>query len=63
MGHEERMGELRNAYINLVGKPKGKRSFGRPRHRREYNIRMNIMEIWLEVVDWMYLAKLVKLVK
>jgi hypothetical protein len=29
------MGEMRNAYIFLFGKPEGKRPFGRPRHRWE----------------------------
>jgi hypothetical protein len=32
-GHVARMGEKRNAYIKLVGKPKGKRSLGRQRRR------------------------------
>jgi hypothetical protein len=30
-GHVARMGELRNAYSILVGKPGGKRPLGRPR--------------------------------
>jgi hypothetical protein len=33
-GHVARMGEKRNAYRMLVGKPEGKRPLGRPRHRR-----------------------------
>jgi hypothetical protein len=32
-GHVARMGEKRNAYRILVGKPEGKRPLGRPRHR------------------------------
>jgi hypothetical protein len=32
-GHVARMGEKRNAYRLLVGKPEGKRPLGRPRHR------------------------------
>jgi hypothetical protein len=36
------MGEMRNAYSILVGKPKGKRPFGRPRCRWEDNIRMDL---------------------
>jgi hypothetical protein len=36
MVHVARMGELRNAYKILVGKPEGKRSFGRSRRRWEY---------------------------
>jgi hypothetical protein len=39
------MGEKRNAYGLLVGKPEGKRSQGRPRHRWVDNIRMGLGEI------------------
>jgi hypothetical protein len=39
-GHVERMGEKRNAYRLLVGKPEGKRPLGRPRRRWVDNIRM-----------------------
>jgi hypothetical protein len=34
VGHVARMGEKRNAYGLLVGKPEGKRPLGRPRRRR-----------------------------
>jgi hypothetical protein len=34
------MGEIRNAYNTLGGKPEGKRLLGRPRRRWEYNIKM-----------------------
>jgi hypothetical protein len=34
------MGEMRNAYKILVGKPERKRPCRRPGHRWEYNIRM-----------------------
>jgi hypothetical protein len=33
------MGEMRNAYSVLVGKPEGKRPLGKPRRRWENNIR------------------------
>jgi hypothetical protein len=36
------MGEKRNAYNILVGKSEGKRPLGRPRHRWEDNVRMNL---------------------
>jgi hypothetical protein len=39
-GHVARMGEKRNAYRILVGKPEGKRPLGRPRRRWEDNIRI-----------------------
>jgi hypothetical protein len=41
----------------FVWKPYGKRPIGRPRHRREDNIRMDIREIEWEVVDWIHLAQ------
>jgi hypothetical protein len=40
-GHVARMGENRNAYRLLVGKPEGKRPLGRPRRRWVDNIRMD----------------------
>jgi hypothetical protein len=39
------MGEMRNAYSLLVGKPEGKRPVGRLRYIREDNIRMDLREI------------------
>jgi hypothetical protein len=44
-GHVARMGEVKNAYRILVGKPEGKRPLGRPRHRWVDNIKMNLGEI------------------
>jgi hypothetical protein len=46
-GHVERMGEERQVYKVLVGKPEGKRPLGRPRRRWEDGIRMNLREIGL----------------
>ena len=37
--------ERRGAYRVLVGKPKGKRALGRPRHRWEDNIERNLQEV------------------
>jgi hypothetical protein len=45
------MGEMRNAHNITVGKPKGKRLFGRPRCRWEDNIRMDLREAGWEGVD------------
>jgi len=42
------MGEGRGIYRILVGKRKGKRSFGRPRQRREDNIKMDLQEVGCE---------------
>jgi hypothetical protein len=47
-GHVARVGEERKLYKVLVGKPEGKRPLGRPRRRREDEIRMDLMEIGLE---------------
>jgi hypothetical protein len=51
------MREKRNAYRLLVGKPKGKRPLGRPRHRWMDNIRMDLGEVGWSDVDWVGLAK------
>jgi hypothetical protein len=56
-GHVARMGEKRNAYRLLVGKPGGKRPLGRPRRRWVDNIRMDIGEVGWGDVDWIDLAK------
>jgi hypothetical protein len=39
------MGEGRNVYRILVGKPEGERPFKRPRRRREDGIKMDLREI------------------
>jgi hypothetical protein len=39
-GHVAQMGEKRNAYRILVGKPEGKRPLGRPRRRWVDNIKL-----------------------
>jgi hypothetical protein len=46
-GHVARMGEGRNVYSVLLGKPEGKRPLGRPRRRWEDGIKMDLREI-----DW-----------
>jgi hypothetical protein len=46
------MGEKRNEYRLLVGRPEGKRPLGRPRRRWMDNIMMGLLEIGLSVVDW-----------
>jgi hypothetical protein len=56
-GHVVRMGEKRNAYRLLVGKPEGKRPLGRPRRRWMDNIRMDLGEVGWSDVDWIGLAK------
>jgi hypothetical protein len=51
------MREKRNVYRLLVGKPKGKRPLGKPRRRRMDNIKVDLLEIELNVVDWIGLAQ------
>jgi hypothetical protein len=56
-GHVARMGETRNAYRILVGKPEGKRPLGRPRRRWVDNIKMDLREIGWNGMDWIELAQ------
>jgi hypothetical protein len=44
-------------YRVLVGKPEGRRTLGRPRHRWEDNIRTDLQEVGCGCVDWMELAQ------
>jgi hypothetical protein len=56
-GHVARMGEKRNVYKLLVGKPEGKRPLRRPRRRWIDNIKIDLSEIGLSVVDWIGLTQ------
>jgi hypothetical protein len=56
-GHVARMGEKRNVYMFLVGKPEGKRPLGRPRRRWIDNTKIDLLELGLNVVDWIGLAQ------
>jgi hypothetical protein len=51
-GHVARVGEKRNAYRILVGKPEGKRPLGRPRRRWVDNIKMDLREIGWDGMGW-----------
>jgi hypothetical protein len=55
--HVERMGEGRNVYGVLVGKPEGKRPLERPRRRWEDGIKMDLREIGWGWVEWIHLAQ------
>ena len=50
------IGERRDVYRVLVGKPEGKGPLGRPRRRWEDNIKMNFQEVGRGVV-WIELAE------
>ena len=56
-GHVARMGEGRGVYRVLVGKPQRRRPLGKPRHRWEDNIQMDLREVGCGCVDWMELAQ------
>jgi hypothetical protein len=56
-GHVARIGEKRNAYRLLVGKPGGRRPLGRPRRRWVDHIRMDLGEVGWDNVDWIGLAQ------
>jgi hypothetical protein len=51
------MGEKRYGYRLLVGKPEEKRPLGRPRRRWMDNIKIDLLGIRLNVVDWIGLAQ------
>jgi hypothetical protein len=53
VGHVARMGQKRNAYRLLVGKPEGRR----PRRRWLDSIRMDLVDVGWGDVDWIGLAQ------
>jgi hypothetical protein len=50
------VGEKRGVYRVLVGTPEGKRSLGRPRHRCQDNIKMDLQQVGCGGMDWIDLA-------
>jgi len=52
-----RMGEGRGVHRVLVRKPEGKRPLGRPKHRWEDNIKMDLQEVGGDCGDWVELAQ------
>ncbi|KAJ4433369.1 hypothetical protein ANN_15628 [Periplaneta americana] len=56
LGHVARMGESKNAYRVLVGKPKGRRPLGRGRRSWENNIKMDLRKVGCDDRDWINLA-------
>jgi hypothetical protein len=51
------MGEGRGVHRVLVGKPEGKRSLGRHKHRWEDNIKIDLQEVAGSFGDWMEFAQ------
>jgi hypothetical protein len=56
-GHVPRVGEGRGVYKVLVGRPEGKRPLGRPRHRWEDNIKLDLGEMGIDGANWIQLAR------
>jgi hypothetical protein len=56
-GHVARMGEGRGIYRVLVGRPEGKRPLGRPKHRWEDNIKIDLREIGIDGTNWIQLSQ------
>jgi hypothetical protein len=51
-------GEGRGVYRVLVGRSEGRRPLGRPRHRWEDNIKMDLREIGIDGANWIWLAQI-----
>jgi hypothetical protein len=51
------MGKGKGVYRVLVGRPEGKRPLGRPRHRWEDNIKMDLREIGINGANWIWLSQ------
>jgi hypothetical protein len=51
------MGEKRNVYRLLVLKPEGRRPLGRPRRGWINNIKIDLLEVGLSVVNWIGVAQ------
>jgi len=52
------MGEWRGVYRVLVGRSEGKRPLGRPGHRWENNIKVDLREIRIDGVNWIWLVRI-----
>jgi len=51
------MGERRDVYSVLMGKPEGKRPLGRPKRRWDDNIKLDLQEVGCGSMDWIELAQ------
>jgi hypothetical protein len=56
-GHVARIGDKRNVYNLLVGKQERMRQLGKPRRRWMDNFKMDLLQMILNVVDWIGLAQ------
>jgi hypothetical protein len=55
--HFDARGGGRSVYRVLVARPKGRRPLGRPRHKWEENIKMDLREIGVDATNWIRLAQ------
>jgi hypothetical protein len=51
------MGEGRDVYRVLIGRPESKRALGRYKHRWEDNIKMDLRELGINGTKWIRLAQ------
>jgi hypothetical protein len=56
-GHVTRVGDKKDAFRGLVGRPEGGRQVGRTRHRWEDNIKMDFKEVGWGGMDWIAAAQ------
>jgi len=56
-GHVALIGESRVVYRVLLGKPEGKKLLGRPEHRWEDNVKIDLQEVGCGDMDWIDLAQ------
>jgi hypothetical protein len=56
-GHVSRVGEKRDLYRILVGRPEGRRPLGRPRCRWKDNIQIDLQEVGWGSMYWIELAE------
>ena len=57
VGHVACKRERKGVYRVLMGEPEGNRPLGRPRHRWEDNIKMDLQEVGCGGMDWIDLAQ------
>jgi hypothetical protein len=57
-GHVARMGEGRDVFRVLVGRPEGWRPLGRPRRRREDDTKLDLRERGIDGANWIQLAQI-----
>jgi hypothetical protein len=56
-GHVARMGEGKDVYRVLVGRPERKRPLGRPRSKWENNIKIDLRETGINEAKWILLSQ------